>query len=158
MHRSSSLTSAVTTRRHGIAVTTPARALADLPRVATPDEVRCAIRQAEVLGLPASVGSEPETRSELEHLFLRLCRHHRLPPPEVNVRIGPFIVDFPWRDQKLIVETDGYRFHRGRLAFEDDRARDVTLKLQGYEVVRFTHRQVANEAPQVAQTLRVLLT
>jgi len=76
----------------------------------------------------------------------------------VNVRIGPFIVDFLWRDQKLIVETDGYRFHRGRLAFEDDRARDVTLKLQGYEVVRFTHRQVANEAPQVAQTLRVLLT
>lgn len=39
------------------------------------------------------------TRSELEYLFLRLCRRHRLPLPEVNVRIGSSIVDFLWRDR-----------------------------------------------------------
>ena len=97
------------------------------------------------------------TRSELERRFLRLCRRHRLPTPEVNVRIGPFIVDFLWRDRALIVETDGYRFHRGRSAFEGDRARDVELKLRGYEVVRFTYRQVVDEAAGVARTLRALL-
>ena len=97
------------------------------------------------------------TRSELEHRFLRLCRRHRIPAPEVNVRIGPFLVDFLWRDERLITETDGYRFHRGRVAFEADRARDVELKLLGYTVVRFTHRQVTDEPAQVAQTLRVLL-
>ena len=55
------------------------------------------------------------------------------------------MVDFLWRDQRLVVETDGYRFHRGRLAFEADRARDVELKLLGYTVVRFTHRQVVDD-------------
>lgn len=158
LHRSLLLTPAATTIRSGIPVTTPARTVADLRRLATTDEVRGAIRQAEVLGFEIGSEGAEGTRSELEHLFLRLCRRHRLPPPEVNVRVGPFLVDFLWRDQGLIVETDGYRFHRGRLAFEDDHARDVELKLRGYEIVRFTHRQVANDAPRVAHTLRVLLT
>ncbi len=56
-----------------------------------------------------------------------------------------------------MVETDGYRFHRGRTAFEGDRQRDVQLKLLGYEVVRFTHRQVVEQGPQVARALRALL-
>ena len=151
--------SCVTTLRSGIAVTTPARTLADLARAATPDELGRAIRQAEVLGLPIGerVVATDLTRSELERRFLRLCRRHRLPTPEVNARIGPFIVDFLWRDRALIVETDGYRFHRGRSAFEGDRARDVELKLRGYEVVRFTYRQVVDEAAGVARTLRALL-
>lgn len=97
------------------------------------------------------------TRSELERRFLRLCRRHRLPRPEVNARVGPFVVDFLWRSQRLVVETDGYRFHRGRLAFESDRARDVELKLLGHAVVRFTHRQLVDEPSRVARTLRMLL-
>ncbi len=159
LHRSSLLTSAVTTIRDGIAVTTPARTLADLRRVATRDELGRATRQAEVKGLPiGELGSAVDlTRSELERRFLRLCHRRRLPTPEVNARVGSFIVDFLWRDQRLIVETDGYRFHRGRSAFEADRARDIELKLRGYEVVRFTHRQVVDEAAGVAHTLRVLL-
>lgn len=156
LHRSRLLTPAVTSRRNGIPVTNPARTLADLPRVATPEEVRRAIRQAEVLGF-AIGGDSDGTRSELERLFLRLCRRHRIPPPAVNVRIGPFLVDFLWRDRRLIVETDDYRYHRGRSAFEADRARDLDLKLRGYNVVRFTHRQVVDEAAGVARTLRALL-
>ena len=117
------------------------------------------MRQAEVLGLDLGVqGVEADlTRSELERRFLRLCRRHRLPKPEINARLGPFIVDFLWRDRHLVVETDGYRFHRGRLAFEADRARDVELKLLGYTVVRFTHRQLVNDPSRVARTLRVFL-
>jgi very-short-patch-repair endonuclease len=156
LHRSLLLTPAVTTLRNDIAVTIPVRTLADLRRVATPDELRRAIRQAEVLGFEIG-GDAGRTRSELECLFLRLCRRHRIAPPEVNVRVGPFLVDFLWRDQRLVVETDGYRYHRGRVAFEDDRSRDLDLKLRGYSVVRFTHRQVVDEAARVAQTLRALL-
>lgn len=72
----------------------------------------------------------------------------------MNARVGRFLVDFLWRDYRLVVETDGYRFHRGRTAFEGDRQRDVQLKLLGYEVVRFTHRQVVEQGPQVARALR----
>jgi very-short-patch-repair endonuclease len=47
--------------------------------------------------------------------------------PEVNVPIGPYTVDFLWREWRLIVETDGWPAHRGRQAFEDDRVRDAYL-------------------------------
>jgi very-short-patch-repair endonuclease len=139
-------------------VTTPARTLADLRRVAAPEEVRRAIRQADILGYMTGEMATEFTRSELERLFLRLCRRHRLPAPEVNARHGRFVVDFLWRDQRLVVETDGYRFHRGRLAFEQDRQRDLELKLLGCEVVRFTHRQIVEQELRVARALRALLT
>jgi very-short-patch-repair endonuclease len=154
-HRSRSLTSALTTSRKGIPVTTPARTVADLRRVESPERLQKAIRQAAVLGLDIGedVESDP-TRSELERRFLRLCRRHRLPAPEVNAGIGAFVVDFVWRRRRLIVETDGYRYHRGRQAFEDDRVRDIELRLLGYEVLRFTHRQVVNDSATVAAALR----
>jgi len=75
----------------------------------------------------------------------------------VNVRIDRFLVDFLWRDWRLIVETDGYRYHRGRQAFEDDRARDLELRARGFEVVRLGERQVAEGSEQVAKVLRMAL-
>ena len=104
-----------------------------------------------MLGLPTGLDrpSEP-TRSELEHLFLRLCRRHRLPAPEVNVRIGSREVDFLWREQRLIVETDGYRYHRGATAFEDDHERDLDLRSQAYDVLRLTYRQITKDPTRAA--------
>ena len=57
-----------------------------------------------------------------------------------------FIVDFLWRAQHLVVEMDGWQCHRTRSAFEEDRARDARLKLLGFEVLRFTWRQVETMA------------
>lgn len=150
IHRSRSLAPKDTTRRHGIPVTTSARTIADLKRVASAAELRRAIRQAEVLGLRTGETARAEpTRSELEDRFLALCRRHDLPSPQVNARLGRYLVDFLWPERRLIVETDGYRYHRGALAFEEDRQRDVELRLQGYEVVRLTYRQVT-ETPDRA--------
>ena len=78
---------------------------------------------------PGACGEAQLTRSKLERRFLALCRRHRLPIPEVNARVDRFEVDFFWPYPKLIVETDGYGSHRGRSAFEEDRARDLRLKL-----------------------------
>jgi Protein of unknown function (DUF559) len=75
---------------------------------------------------------------------MRLCERHKLPAPEVNVRLGPRIVDFLWREQRVVVETDGYRYHRGSQAFEDDHDRDLDLRTLGYDVVRLTYRQVTS--------------
>jgi very-short-patch-repair endonuclease len=160
LHRSPSLLPLDVTRRDGIPVTTPARTIADLRRVATVDEVRRAIREAEFLGLQigeeASRESKP-TRSLLERRFLRLCRRHGLPEPEVNVYVGPHEVDFLWRHRSLIVETDGYEGHRGRQAFEDDRAKDAELRVLGFTVVRFTYRQLTERWAWVEETVRALL-
>jgi very-short-patch-repair endonuclease len=157
LHRSRTLMPEHTTRHRGIPVTTPGRTIADLRRSIAAPQLRRAIRQASVLGLDVGTDVEAEpTRSELEHRFLRLCRRHRLPPPAVNAEVGGFTVDFLWQDRLLIVETDGYRYHRGRVAFEEDRVRDVELRLFGYEVVRFTYRQVTEDPAGVAATLRAL--
>ena len=158
VHRSTSLRSQMTTVRRGIPATIPSRTLADLRRTASPRELRRAARQAEALGLP--VGGEVEcdhTRSELEHLFLRLLRRSLLPIPEVNARVDVFTVDFLWRAERLIVETDGYRYHRGRVAFEDDRHRDLALQALGFRVLRLTFRQVTEEPQRIAAVLTTLL-
>jgi very-short-patch-repair endonuclease len=158
VHRSLTLTAEFITRLRGIPVTTSARTIADLGRVATPDELHRALRHADFVGLDVGEGAAKErTRSELEGSFLRLCRRHRLPLPEVNVEVGGYTVDFLWRDRRVIVETDGWQAHRGRVAFEDDRGRDARLRLIGYTVVRFTYRQVTEEPALVAETLRALL-
>ena len=54
----------------------------------------------------------------------------------------------------MVVETDGYRHHRGWIAFEDDRARDNRLLELGFEVLRFTYRRVADEPEAVARLVR----
>jgi hypothetical protein len=115
LHRRRSL-DARSMSHKGIPVTTPAQTIADLTGNVAPAQLRRAIRQAEVLGLRTGVAAGEPTRSELEHRFLRLCHRHRIPMPEVNVRVGKFEVDFLWRQRRLIVETDGYRFHRGSAA------------------------------------------
>ncbi|MEA2363574.1 MAG: hypothetical protein QOD71_2719 [Thermoleophilaceae bacterium] len=85
------------------------------------------------------------TRSEAEERLLALIREAALPPPEVNRRIGRHTVDFVWRDRRLIVETDGYRFHSTRTAFERDRIRDAELTAAGFRVIRVTWRQLEKE-------------
>jgi very-short-patch-repair endonuclease len=161
LHRSTTLTQRETTRRLAIPVTSPARTLLDLRRVATPEELGRARRQADVFGYPledaAGIAAEP-TRSELERRFLQLCRRHSLPRPLVNARVGDYVADFlsPWAS--LIVETDGYRYHCGRAAFEHDHARQARLIAHGYEVLRFTWRQVVDEPEEVIAALRARLT
>jgi very-short-patch-repair endonuclease len=158
VHRSRTLTPEVTTRRQNIPVTAPARTIADPRRTARPELVRRAARQAAVLGIEIPEDLDADgTRSELERRFLRICRRYRIPPPRVNARVGGYLVDFFWPAHRLIVETDGYRYHRGRVAFEEDRARDVKLRMLGHEVIRFTNRQLAEDSAGVAGAVARLL-
>ena len=159
IHRFPGLSRRETTRRHGIPVTTPARTLADLRSVVEPRELRRAIREAEYGRLVVGRQAPPSDRtaSELEDRFLRLCRRARLPEPEVNVRMLGFEVDFLWRAEELVVETDGYRSHAGRQAFEDDRVRDAALVAAGYRVLRFTYARITDRPADVVATVRAAL-
>ncbi len=162
VHRSLSLRPPDVTLRNRIPLTNPRRTIHDL-RYATSVrasgavsawELRKAIRQANVLGLPVGPrDAKVRTRSDLEADFLRLCRRHRLPPPEVNVRIGPYLIDFLWRERRLVVETDSYLYHRGEVAFQDDHARDLELMRRGFEVLRLSELQLDEEPAQVAEVL-----
>jgi very-short-patch-repair endonuclease len=156
IHRSP-LDSLNATRRNGIPVTRPKRTLRDLHRGKSRHLYLRAVRRALDLRLISDADLRDETersRSELERRMLALCRRHGLPTPQVNVQLGSFEVDFLWIDYALVVETDGFRFHRDRVAFESDRSRDAELQALGYRVVRFTHRQVDECSAQVVGRLR----
>jgi len=165
IHRSQLLVPAAVTSRDRIPVTNPAKTIADLRRASAgraplidPAELRRAIRQANFLGLPVDDEVKSErTRSDLELDFLDFCRRFGLPPPEVNVRVGPHLVDFYWRRARLVVETDGWAAHRGRAAFEDDRGRDLDLLACGQRAIHIAEKQLDEEPEQVAAVLRAAL-
>jgi very-short-patch-repair endonuclease len=179
IHRTRDLPPAEVTTRRGIPVTTPARTLLDLAAILQPRRLERALDQAEVLrladhaALAAIAGAHPGhhgagrlaaalashtagttlTASELEERFLALCRRHGLPRAGVNERVAGLEVDFVFRAARLAVETDGWRFHGTRRAFERDRERDAVLARAGYRTLRFTHRQLTREPGTVAATL-----
>jgi hypothetical protein len=86
--------------------------------------------------------------SPLEVDFFSLCQKAGLPLPQVNVLVEGCLVDFYWPKAKLIVETDGYAFHKDRPAFERDHEATVALTAAGYKVLRATYRMLkSNPAP-----------
>jgi very-short-patch-repair endonuclease len=104
------------------------------------------------------VGSTP-TQSELEEAFLALTRRLGLPDPGVNKWIdlhdgAPMIkADFVWYAQRVIVETDGVKFHGTYQARERDPRRDQRAIVAGWRPVRTTWRQVMRRPRELEPTL-----
>jgi very-short-patch-repair endonuclease len=166
------------TVRDGVPVTTVVRTLIDLADMLSRRGLERAIDEAAYLRLDLD-GLEPRrgrrgygvlscvlaeheagstwTRSELEERLLALCRRSSLPIPEVNAQVAGYEVDFVWRDAQLIVETDGWRGHGTRGAFERDRIRDAALTAADWRVVRLTQRRLEREPEAVAKQLARLL-
>jgi very-short-patch-repair endonuclease len=163
-----------------IPLTTVARTLVDLTATLTPHQTERLVHRAEHLRLldtrsldeqlarargrrtrplrmalqTLETGEPDLTRTELEERFLALVLDARLPRPEVNAMVGEHEVDFLWREQKLIVETDGAATHLTPTAFEEDRHRDAIHSMLGFRTLRFTWRRVVYEPGFVAQVLR----
>jgi very-short-patch-repair endonuclease len=180
IHRATALRSDEARRHHGIRVTTPARTLLDLASSLPRRALERALDQAEILelfdlrqlnnvidahpgqrgagALAAALGGHHAgttvTRSALEEAFLALCVAHALERPQTNVRVCGLEVDFLFAARQLVVEADGWRFHRTRRAFERDRERAAILARAGYQTLRFTHRQITRDPAAVAETIR----
>jgi hypothetical protein len=108
------------------------------------------------------VGKTP-TWNDFEEAMLKIPRRVGIPDPEVNKWLilddgePPIKPDFMWREQKLIVETDGKGTHLTHQAFESDRRRDQRLTLLGWRVIRTTWRQLKNRPHELETVLRRLL-
>jgi very-short-patch-repair endonuclease len=112
-------------------------------------------RGAERLQRALDADGEPTlTDSELEERMLALCHEHQLEQPTPQAWVAGLRVDFLFAASRLVVETDGYRYHRSRRAFERDRERDAILARAGYRTLRFTHRQLTRRQAEVAATIR----
>jgi uncharacterized protein DUF559/putative AbiEi antitoxin of type IV toxin-antitoxin system/transcriptional regulator with AbiEi antitoxin domain of type IV toxin-antitoxin system len=183
VHRCAALTGQDTTRKGNIPITRPARTALDIAETATTRETERTVDEIERLRLcsvnqlrdviersPGRIGAAnlaavlddheagtTASANDFEELFLALCREYGSPQPEVNVWLGPYKVDFIWREARVIVETDGRETHLTRKAFEADRARDADLTTAGWRVLRFTWRQLTREPEWVAETLLKVL-
>jgi very-short-patch-repair endonuclease len=90
-----------------------------------------------------------DTWSTAETRLLELVRRADLPIPEANVRVGEYIPDLLWREQRVIVEFDSWSFHGGPRSFQRDRARHNVLETQGYHVIHVTWQQLTRQAEKV---------
>jgi len=166
----------------GLPVTVPARTILDLAAVLSMRELEQAVatslrkrlvtlpqlsamlerhracrghrRLRSVLGLD---GGPAFSRSAAEEKFRAIRRSAELPAPGQNVRLMDFEVDFFWPRQRVVVEIDGYAYHRDRRAFERDRRRDAILVAAGYRVLRFTWRQLTKKQAVVIAQLAAAL-
>jgi hypothetical protein len=103
------------------------------------------------------------TDSWLEEAFYAFCQHYGLPTPQFQQWIdlkdgGPMIrPDFVWLGQRVIVETDGRRYHDTAQARERDPRRDQRALLAGWTPIRTTKRQIIKRPHELGPTLVRLL-
>jgi very-short-patch-repair endonuclease len=164
----------------GIPVTAVHRTLLDYAEIAQRQQLRLAIEAAErreifdLRGLDALCarsrgrrglkplkavvaelrGPAPWTQSELERRFLALIRDAGLPEPQCNVLVEGFLVDCWWPRQRLVIEIDGYRFHKSRAQFDENRLRDTKLQLAGIRVLRITQPRIESGTAELLSDLR----
>ena len=93
----------------------------------------------------AQSGLETLTRLRLRALRIKL---------DVQVWIDSVgFVDLLVGD-RLVIETDGHRFHQD---FHADRERDLTLKNLGYDVVRLTAQHVLDDWDATVEKIMVII-
>lgn len=171
-HRMISIQSDEVASLHGIPITSAARTLLDLAGVLAPPQLERALARAlrdrveehQILGLLGRYPTRPGapllrslvgeenlvvTRSHAEEVFLAILDRGGLPKPATNVRVRGLEVDFLFRPARLIVEIDGATYHSSPAAIDRDHQRDQILYLAGYDVLRFTWRQLDKQPDPV---------
>ena len=90
--------------------------------------------------------------SELERRFLRIVKRAGLPLPETQDQLAGR-TDFHWPDLGLVVETDGWRYHRTPSRQARDNRRMQRHLLARRTAVRFSHHEIRFESGRVEKTL-----
>ncbi|HWJ42759.1 MAG TPA: type IV toxin-antitoxin system AbiEi family antitoxin domain-containing protein [Solirubrobacterales bacterium] len=163
--------------RLDIPVTAPIRTLLDLVAVMGPRDLERAVNEADKLDVidadalrrslddyPGQPGVRALRRildkhtfrlsdDELERLFRPIAAAAGLPVPLTKHMVDGFEVDFFWPDLGLVVETDGWRYHRTPSAQTRDALRFQTHTAAGRTPLRFSHRQVRHEPTHVRSIL-----
>ncbi|MGK2954142.1 MAG: endonuclease domain-containing protein [Solirubrobacterales bacterium] len=183
VHRPVALPSSEVGDLKGIPVTSVARTLWDLAGQTSAAKFNQAFIKADLLGLiddddlaerasrvsghrggrafrkrcMARVPDIDRARSVLEAIYLDLRQKGLVPEAELNVPVLGYEADLMWRDRGVIVELDGYEFHRGREAFENDALRGNRLKAHGWSVLRVTWRMLNGRPKEVSDLIQGVL-
>jgi very-short-patch-repair endonuclease len=180
IHRRSGLSGENRRRVAGIPVTDPVSTLVDLAACSPDWRVERALNEADRLdlidleALRATIdlqpprpglarlrrllGGQPLTDSGLERRFLEIVRLAGISMPETQVTLCGYRVDFYWRDLGLVVEVDGWRYHRTAAEQATDRRRDQMHMTAGLTTLRFAEDQIRHEAHDVRRTLATVVS
>jgi predicted transcriptional regulator of viral defense system len=176
-HRSSGLQSRDFRTRTAIRVTSPARTILDcaraLDRQAGLGRTIADARRAKILTetalrdvvnrFPTHPGTTPltraiavytPTRSEFEDRFVRFCARYDFPTPIVNTQVAGHEADTWFPQHRIIVELDGWDFHRDHDVFNSDRDRDTDRLAAGIETVRITWDRLTHTPDREAARLK----
>ena len=175
VHRRSGLGEEQRRKVAGIPVTDPVSILVDLASKPPDWRVERAINEADRLALVdlealratidllpprpglarlrRLLGGRPLTDTGLERRFLAIVRLAGMPMPETQVVLNGFRVDFYWPDLRLIVETDGWRYHRTAGEQAADHRRDQVHMTAGLTTLRVAENQIRYEPEDVRRTL-----
>jgi very-short-patch-repair endonuclease len=160
---------------NGIPVTDVVSTLVDLASCAPEWQVERAINEADRLdlidpeALRAAVeplprrpglarmrhllGLDALTDTGLERKFLAIARAVGLPVPETQARVNGYRVDFYWSELGLVVEADGWRYHRTPGEQATDHRRDQAHAAAGLTTLRFPEKQLRDEPQEVTRRL-----
>jgi very-short-patch-repair endonuclease len=99
------------------------------------------------------LGLEALTDTGLERKLIGLVQAAGLPQPETQAWVNGYRVDFYWPELGLVVEADGWRYHRTAGEQAVDHRRDQTHTKDGLTTLRFTESQIRYEPRRVTATL-----
>jgi len=97
--------------------------------------------------------------SELEAALVELLAEYDVPQPSRQVDLGDDLawigrVDFVYRRERLVIETDGREHHSSLLDRQSDAARDAALQAGGWRVLRLTWWDVVPAPRRTVATIR----
>jgi very-short-patch-repair endonuclease len=96
--------------------------------------------------------------SELERALREVLRAGGLPEPDAQVPLpgrGGLrgLVDFAYADARMVLETDGRRWHQRLQEARRDRERDAQVVRAGWVPLRFVHEQVMDDPAEVVAVI-----
>ena len=178
VHRARLAAPDMTTQR-GLRVTSPARTVLDispgnerpLARVVNELYVAGWLRRAALLDVVSRFPRHPgarlvrailfdergPSRSELEDALRVLLTGPDFAPVRFEVPMGGRILDALFPAERVIVEVDGWIWHRTHTAFREDRTRDLDHAAIGYLTVRLTWEDVILSPARTALRLQGVL-
>lgn len=86
-----------------------------------------------------------------------LSTHPEVPTPERDVRLGPWQIDFYWRAERVVLETDGDRYHLTPDERERDVLKDAWLQRHDHRILRVTEFRFGHDRPGIRTDLCALL-
>jgi hypothetical protein len=100
----------------------------------------------------------PADKSGFEREFAHwITTHPRIPPPERNVYLDGWELDFYWPDHGVVAETDGERYHMLPQDRERDYRKDAWLQRRRIAVLRVGEFRFEDDRQGVLEDLLALL-